>query len=254
MAPEWDPALYQSSCGFAWEYGRDLVRLLAPQAGERILDVGCGTGQLTADIAHSGAQITGIDSSANMIEQARRNFPEIHFELADARSLPYREEFDAVFSNAALHWVPDADAVAAGIARALKPSGRLVSEFGGKGNIQGLLDAAFRALEILGIPEDARRNPWYFPSIGEYAPVLERYGLEVTFAALFDRPTPLEGGMRGLADWMAMFGDSVTAALGKDQMPEFLRLLAQYAAPRLLRDGQWIIDYRRLRVVAQRVI
>ena len=253
MASSWNAALYQSSHGFVWEYGRDLLQLLAPQAGEQILDLGCGTGQLTAEIARSGAQVTGADNSASMIGQARRNFAHLRFELADARSLPFSEEFDAVFSNAALHWVPDPDVAAAGIARALKPGGRFVAELGGKGNNAAVLEASFRALADLGVPESARQTPWYFPSIGEYTPVLERHGLEVTFAALFDRPTRLEGGAQGLADWITMFGARLTASLPRDKHPEFVRRLEQYAAPLLFRDGVWIVDYRRLRVTARRV-
>ncbi len=253
MGCSWNAALYQNSHGFVWEYGRDLLQLLAAQGGERILDLGCGTGQLTAEIARSGAQVTGADNSPDMIGEARRNFPELRFELADARSLPFREEFDAVFSNAALHWVPDPNAAAASIARALKPGGRFVAELGGKGNNAAVLDAAFQALGDLGVPENARQTPWYFPSIGEYTPVLERHGLEVTFAVLFERPTRLEGGAQGLADWITMFGARLTAPLQRDQHPEFIRRLEQYAAPRLFREGEWIVDYRRLRVMARRV-
>ncbi|HLK47799.1 MAG TPA: methyltransferase domain-containing protein [Bryobacteraceae bacterium] len=252
MAAHWNPSLYQGSHAFVWEYGRDLLQLLAPQAGERILDIGCGTGQLAAEIARAGAHVTAIDNSAAMIEQARRNFPEVRFELADARSLPYREQFEAVFSNAALHWVSDPDAAAAGIARALKPGGRFVAELGGKGNNQLLQAAVFQALGKLGVTPEAVRMPWFFPSIGEYAPILERYGLEVTFAALFDRPTRLDNGARGLADWVAMFGSCWTEALSIEQRPEFQRLLEAYAAPGSFRDGCWFVDYRRLRLVAMR--
>lgn len=253
MTSSWNAALYQSSHGFVWEYGRDLLQLLAAQRGERILDLGCGTGQLTGEIARMGAEVTGADNSPDMIAQARHNFPEIRFEVADARSLTFHEEFDAVFSNAALHWVPDPNAAAASIARALKPGGRFVAELGGKGNNAAVLEAAFRALTDLGVPEGARQTPWYFPSVGEYTPVLERHGLEVTFAALFDRPTRLEGGAQGLADWITMFGARLTTALDPARLPEFVRLFEQYAEPRLFRDGAWIVDYRRLRIAARRV-
>ena len=250
MAPEWNPSLYEHRHAYVWEYGRDLVQLLAPQPGERILDVGCGTGQLTEEIARAGARVSGVDSSANMIEEARRNFPDVHFELADARSLGCVEEFDAVFSNAALHWVRDAEAAAGGIARALKPKGRFVAEFGGKGNVQSLLDAAARAFDTLVMPQPVK--PWYFPSIAEYAPILEHHGLEVAFAVLFDRPTPLQNGAHGLEDWIAMFGSVWTSGLASGQRSAFLQLLVEYAAPKLFRDGQWHMDYRRLRIVARR--
>src|SRR5258708_1506630 len=135
MTREWNPGLYESSHSFVWEYGRDLIGLLAPQPGERILDVGCGTGQLTAEIARSGAHVVGIDSSSRMIEQARGNFPDLRFELQDVCTIEYRAEFDAVFSNAALHWVLRAEDAARAIAQALRPSGRFVAELGGHGNI-----------------------------------------------------------------------------------------------------------------------
>ena len=132
----WNAEQYQAGYSFVWQYGRDLLGLLAPQPGERILDAGCGTGQLTAEIAASGAEVTGIDSSAAMIEQARRNAPTVRFEVGDIRHLPYRAEFDAVFSNAVLHWVPEADEAAESFARALKPGGRVVIEMGGRGNVR----------------------------------------------------------------------------------------------------------------------
>lgn len=227
-----------------------MLELLAPCPGERILDVGCGTGQLTAEIARAGAETLGIDSSPAMIEQATKNYPGLKFEVADVRALPFREEFDAVFSNAALHWVQDAEPAAAAMAAALKAGGRFVAEFGGRGNIADLVDAALRALESLGI---AGVNPWYFPSVGEYAGLLERHGLEVAYAALIDRRTPLEGGPRGMADWIDMFGGPFTAKLAAAQKQEFGRRVEQLAAPKLFQNGGWSADYRRLRIAAVKV-
>jgi trans-aconitate methyltransferase len=247
---DWNPDLYQSSHSFVWEYGRDVIGLLAPQPGERILDVGCGTGQLTAEIARAGADVTGVDQSAAMIAQARHNFPDLRFEVQDVCSLPYREEFDAVFSNAALHWVTRADDAAAAMAGALKPGGRLAVEFGGRGNIRALLEALRLALKSRRGSASEQVNPWYFPSVGEYAALLERHGLEVTFAVLFDRPTALEGGSQGLANWFAMFGTPLAEEL---RQPEFVGLVEEFAAGSLLRDGVWSADYRRLRVVARKV-
>jgi len=235
----WNAEQYQAGCSFVWQYGRDLLGLLAPQPGERILDAGCGTGQLTSEIAASGAEVTGIDSSAAMLEQARRNAPAVRFEVADIRHLPYRAEFDAVFSNAVLHWVPEADEAAESFARALKPGGRLVIEMGGRGNVRELLAASDRALRALGVPDPERYHPWFYPGIPEYAAILERHGLEVTFAALFDRPTPLPSGIRA---WFEMFGQKLVEALPPAQLPEYYRLVEQSAGPEA--------DYRRLRIVA----
>src|SRR5689334_16737071 len=209
MSP-WDPELYQASHSFVWERGRGVVDLLAPQPGERILDIGCGTGQLTAEIAKTGAQVAGVDSSPAMIDQARTNFPEIRFEQADVRSLRFQEEFDAVFSNAVLHWVKEADVAAAAISRALRKGGRMVVEFGGHGNTQALLEALFAAQDDFGVP---RYHPWYYPSIAEYAQLLEHNTLEVRFATLFDRPIELEGGEQGLVNWIEMFCKPMLSAV-----------------------------------------
>jgi trans-aconitate 2-methyltransferase len=254
MPSDWNAGLYDASHAFVWEFGRDLLALLAPQPGERILDVGSGTGHLTAEMAQSGAQVLGIDRSAAMIAQARQNFPLIPFETHDVAALPFQADFDAVFSNAVLHWVQPPGPAAAAIARALKPGGRLVCELGGRGNCQILLQAAYHALSHLGAPHPERLNPWYFPSVAEYSAILENCGIEVTFAHLFDRPTPLPDGERGLETWFRMFGACLTEPLDDDATPEFFRLVSQYAAPRLLHDGTWTADYRRLRIAGRKFL
>jgi trans-aconitate methyltransferase len=222
-----------------------LLELLGPGKGERILDLGCGTGQLTADIAATAAQVVGLDSSPEMLGQARQNYPHLKFVLADATSFRFDEPFDAVFSNAALHWVKNAEAAVECIAAALRPGGRFVAEFGGKGNIasiMGALDAVFGA----AVEE---RCPWWFPGIGEYASLLERHGLEVGQASLFDRPTPIEGE-HGMEDWIEMFCGSYLRDLSADRAKEKVREVAEYLRPKLYREGIWMLDYRRLRVVA----
>ena len=252
MSHEWNAGLYEAKHSFVWQFGRDLLQVLAPRTGERILDVGCGTGRLTAEIAGAGAEVLGIDYSPTMISQARGNYPILVFETQDARHMPYSGEFDAVFSNAALHWIQPAEDAAAAMARALKSGGRLVAELGGRGNVQVLVEGAYRALQQLGIPDPERYNPWYFPSVGEYATLLERHGLEVTLVAMFDRATPLEGGAAGLKDWFAMFGAHLTEGLAPASHAEFFRLVEGYAEGHLLRHGQWVADYRRLRIVAMK--
>lgn len=253
MPPDWNAGLYDSSHSFVWEFGRDLVSLLAPRAGERILDAGCGTGHLTAEIAQSGALVLGVDRSAAMIAQARQEFPLLPFETYDLGALPYHDEFDAIFSNAVLHWIHPPEPAAAAMARALKSGGRLVCEFGGYGNIQVLVDAAYRVLLQLGVSQPERLNPWYFPTVASYSAVLEGCGIEVTFAHLFDRPTPLEGGERGLENWFRMFGTSFMEPLDDARRTEFLRVVSECAAPDLLRDGHWSADYRRLRVAGRKL-
>ena len=243
----WNAERYEGRHSYVWQFGESLLELLAPQPGERILDLGCGTGQLTAEIAASGADVVGLDSSTEMLGQARQNYPKLRFMLADATSFRLEEPVDAVFSNAALHWVKNGEAAVQSIAAALRPGGRFVAEFGGKGNIASIL----RALETVFGAAAEERCPWWYPSIGEYAAMLERHGLEVREARLFDRPTPVEGE-HGLEDWIEMFCGSYFRGLSPAAAKEKMKELAELLRPKLYRDGVWTLDYRRLRVVAVR--
>ncbi len=234
---KWDAQQYQKH-SFVWQLGEGVVEMLAPQAGELIVDLGCGSGQLTARIAESGARVIGIDRSTEMIAQARANFPAIDFRVADATDFRVDEPADAVFSNAVLHWVRDAGAAISCVASALKPGGRFALEMGGRGNTRTLLEGV---REVLGrVPE-----VWFYPSIAEYSALLEQGGLEVRFATLFDRPTVIEGE-NGMDDWLKMFGGAL--GLSDRERGEIVRRLRG----RMFRDGNWVIDYRRLRVVAVR--
>lgn len=250
----WNPTLYQSSYSFVFERGKEVLALLQPQAGERILDIGCGTGQLTAEIARTGAWVMGVDASSDMVAQARANFPEIRFEVQDVCDLPFHGEFDAVFSNAVLHWVKRAEAAAAGISRALKPGGRFVAEFGGHGNIRALMAASDRAMRTLRVSEPDQFHPWFYPSIAEYSTILEQHGLEVSFAHLFDRPTPLEGGEDAIPTFLRMFGSSLVTPLREEQIPVYYRLTREFAAPELCTPEGWMADYRRLRIAARKTV
>jgi trans-aconitate 2-methyltransferase len=244
----WDAALYQDQHSFVWRYGANLVESLNPQPGERILDLGCGTGQLTAEIARSGATVIGLDKSAEMLTEARKNYPDLAFVSGDAAGFRFPERFDAVFSNAVLHWVKDAEGAIESIAKVLRPGGRFVAEFGGKGNIASVL-AALRA--VLG-PWADEQSPWYYPSVGEYSALLERHGLEVRSASLFDRPTPLEG-KDGLENWLRMFTQSYLRQFSPKREDDIVRQLVEHLRPALYRDGTWTVDYRRLRVACVRL-
>jgi trans-aconitate methyltransferase len=227
----WNPKQYDERHHYVTDYGADLVSLLDPKPGERILDFGCGTGHLTNKIAQSNARVVGIDSSADMFAQALNNNPEIDFQEADGATFRTTDPFDAVFSNAALHWMKPPDAVGESLASALKPGGRLVAEMGGKGNVQTISDAV-------------GSHPWYFPGIGEYSSLLERHGLEVETAALFARPTAIEGE-HGLRDWLKMFYSAYSLEDRFTELEEKLRL-------KLYKNGAWYIDYVRLRVTARK--
>ncbi|HKW64333.1 MAG TPA: methyltransferase domain-containing protein [Candidatus Acidoferrum sp.] len=345
MTNQWNPAAYDAKHAFVYEKAKGLVELLAPKAGERILDLGCGTGALTAEIAARGAEVLGVDRSAEMIGQARKKFPALRFEVMDARQLrfgtdvaqddtargekqippdrsrdsqnslvtaipppiagagipfdvaPYEaileardrsrlrakeqnhdseegaektksrslspirtnhswvqddslEGFDAVFSNAVLHWIPEADDVIAGVARVLKPGGRFVAEFGGKGNIQTLVAGFHKALAALDLRPPEPVGPWFYPSVAEYAGMLERHGLEVREASLFDRPTVLEEGERGLENWIRVFRNSFVEKMGEADAARWIREVERLCRSDLFRDGSWVLDYRRLRIAA----
>jgi trans-aconitate 2-methyltransferase len=253
MTPEstpWNSQLDQSSHAVVWEFGHDLLAMLGPKSQEHILDVGCGTGQLTAEIAKSGAAVIGLDQSRGMIAAAKVNYPNLQFEVADVAAAQYDSEFDAVFSNAALHWVRNQQGAIAAIAHALKPGGRLVFEMGGRGNIQQIWNGAVQALTEMGVPKPEKLLPWFYPTIGEYAPMLEERGLTVMFAVLFDRTTPLEGGQPGLRNWLEMFGMFAGDVLRRHQRNELMSRIETLAHPALFWDGVWTVDYKRLRTIA----
>lgn len=246
----WDAELYEAKHNFVWKMASGMVDLLDPKPGERILDLGCGTGHLTHAIAERGANAVGLDSSADMIGQARQNFPSIRFVLGNGAELQFDKEFDAVFSNAALHWMLQSELVVKGIAAALKTGGRFVAEFGGKGNIAHIMDAIHQVLPAYyaGDMPPART---YFPSVAEYSTLLEKSGLEVRFAQLFDRATPLEGE-KGMENWIRQFKWYYFAPLPKEKREKALAEVVDLLRPALWYDGQWQADYRRLRIVAVR--
>ena len=230
---DWDVERYEAGHSYVWNFGRGLLEWLNPQPGERILDAGCGAGQLTAEIAASGAIVLGVDSAPSMVAQARQNYPHLEFALADLTAFTAGEPFDAVFSNAALHWVRPPEEAAKRLAAALRPGGRLVVEFGGHGNVA-------RIQAALG----EHRHPWFFPSIAEYGAILESVGLEPLQAVLFDRPTRVEGA-GGLDDWLEMYVPGLDLTVRKAAV-ELLR-------PEMFAEGVWTLDYRRLRMEARKI-
>jgi trans-aconitate methyltransferase len=245
----WDSTLYDDRHSFVWKAGLGLLELLEPRAGERILDVGCGTGHLTAQIAERGSDVVGLDASLSMVAQARQNFPKMKFQLADVRNFQVEAPFDAVFSNAALHWVREPEAAIACMARALKPGGRLVLEMGGKGNIARIMAEAEAVLREAGFQAEHR---WYFPSIGEYASLLEKHGFEVRLAQNFARDTRLEHPERGMREWLEMFGGAYFEDVPAGERDALVRQIEARLKPHLWRDGAWFADYRRLRVAAEK--
>ena len=258
----WDAESYDDQCAFVYEYGAGVVDLLDLAPGDHLLDLGCGTGQLSRRLADEGVEVVGLDSSAEMVDRARERHGDVdglRFVHGDARDLPgvldrhgvEFDGFDAVFSNAALHWIPssDHDAVLDGVARLLRPGGECVAELGGRGNVADIVAAVRAELDARGY---ACESPWYFPSIGEYAPRLESHGLEVTHAFLFDRPTELEGGETGLREWLAMFGDGLLATVPDVAYDAVVDGIEARLRADAYEDGVWVADYRRLRFRAVR--
>jgi trans-aconitate methyltransferase len=250
---DWDAADYDADHGFVHEYGQSLVDWLDPKPGERVLDLGCGTGMLTAELDSAvgeAGDAVGLDQSAEMVAAARADHPGPRFRQADARAFTAAEPFDAVFSNAALHWISGGaqDAVLDRVADALAPGGRFVAELGGTGNVERITTATLAELRERGYDRD---HPWYFPSVGEYATRLERGGFEVRRAVLFDRPTDLDGP-DGLRNWLGMFGDSLLADLSEAEREGVLAGVEDRLRPDLYDPdtATWTADYRRLRFLA----
>jgi trans-aconitate methyltransferase len=248
MQQVWDSSDYARHGRFVAEMAGTVVDLLDPQPGERILDLGCGDGFLTRRIADSGAEVLGIDSSPAMVASAIERG--VDARCASGEALDFSEEFDAVFSNAALHWIRDQDAVLAGVARALKPGGRFVAECGGQGNIAAIRVALLAVLSRRGIRAE-RIESNYFHSPAEYQTLLERHGFRIEQITLTARPTPLANGITG---WLATFRRSLF-----DELPDAERSSAIEEVAGLLRpvlqdkEGNWFADYVRLRFVAYRL-
>lgn len=247
----WDADFYKNKHSFVTTYGENVVDLLAPQAGEYILDLGCGGGELTAKIAASGAKVCGIDFAADMISKAQQKFPQLEFKQHNAElPFPHSDKFDAVFSNAALHWMLNADEVVKNIAHNLKPGGRFVFEMGGKGNIANVISAIQSAAQDFNLTQLPIYN--YFPSIAEYSTILEQNGFQVKFAILFERPTLLDGN-DGLRNWVKMFRNIVLERLPSSQHEDFLAHVEHFGQDKLLINGQWVADYVRLRMIAIKI-
>lgn len=241
----WTAEGYRTHAQYVPMFGQDVLDLLAPQPGERILDLGCGDGALTEKLAAVGADVVGVDGSPDMIAAAKARG--IDARLVDGQNLPFSMEFDAVFSNAALHWMKRPADVVAGVRRALKPGGRFVGEMGGHGNVAAIRVGLHAVLTHRGI-DPLPLDPWFFPTPEAYRTLLEGVDLRVETLQLFARPTPLPTGMAG---WIATFAPSFLGGLSPELRAEVADEVATLLRP-MLRDhgGQWMADYVRLRFAA----
>jgi trans-aconitate methyltransferase len=246
-AQRWFPDRYAAHGRFVADLAEPLLVMLEARPGERILDIGCGDGALTEKIAAAGAAVVGVDFSAEQIEAARARGLDAH--VADGQKLEFDGEFDGILTNAALHWMKDADAVIDGMWRALKPGGRLVGEMGGQGNVARVSGALMAAMERRGLDSRAAW-PWYFPGPDEYRAKLEARGFRVDYIELIPRPTPLPADIAG---WFETFGEAFLLAAPEDQRATIIDEAREALRPELQdEDGNWTADYVRLRFAAVR--
>ncbi len=244
-AQDWSAERYARNARFVSELGAPLLELLAPAPGQRILDLGCGDGALSCRIMDAGATVVGVDTAPDMVAAARARG--VDARLMDGQALDFAGEFDAVFSNAALHWMGDAGAVIDGVCRALAPGGRFVAEFGGNGNVALVAGALVAALDRRGL-DGARFVPWYFPGVEEYRARLEAAGFTVDTITLIPRPTALPGP---IGDWLETFAGSFLGAVDEAERPALRAEVAEALRPALCdADGCWSVDYLRLRLAA----
>jgi len=241
----WNPDQYAENARFVAELGMPVVELLAPKPGERILDLGCGDGPLTRKLADLGCNVVGVDGSPEMIEAAKKLG--LDARVMDGQALVFENEFDAVFSNAALHWMKQPEKVIEGVWRALRHGGQFVAECGGKGNVNTILEALRSGLSRRGIDPEPY-NPWVFLDADEYRALLEKQGFRVNTIALIPRPTLLPGDVIG---WLETFGKSFAAALPHLERAAYLEEVAAACRPTFCNEkGECIADYVRLRFSA----
>lgn len=251
MNINWDAEAYKNGFSFVPSYGEDVLRLLTVKPGSDVIDLGCGTGSLTAKLKEQGYHVTGVDASDEMLAAARSAYPDIPFLKGDATTLKLEHPVDAIFSNAVMHWIDakEQEVALASISSNIRPGGEFVFEFGG----HGCAEAVHSTLEQI-FEEHGREylRMFYFPTIGEYAPMVEKHDMRVEFAMLFDRPTPQQDG-RTVADWIRMFDTKPFEGIPAEEAEEIITEAERRLHNRLVVDGTWYIDYVRIRMRARKL-
>ena len=242
IATQWDPVGYDQNARFVSDLGEPVLQLMNPKAGEMVLDLGCGDGELTLKLMDAGCHVIAVDSSPAMVESSLAKG--INARVMDGQHLEFEGAFDAVFSNAALHWMTQPREVIAGVKRVLKPTGRFVAEMGGQGNVVSVLAALTKVRQRRGL---APVNPWYFPSVEEYRQLLEEAGFHVPVIQLIPRPTVLPGKLRG---WLETFAGSFLSTEGAEREEMIAEVTEDLASTLCDDSGKWTVDYVRLRFVA----
>ncbi len=241
----WNPETYNKSARFIIEFGKPVLELLEPRQGERILDLGCGTGILAKELVDRGCEVVGIDSSLEMVEAARKIG--IDARLIEGVDFESRNKFDAVISNAAIHWMSDKYLVVRKVWQVLKQGGRFAAECGGDGCLRIVREGMKIALANRGIDYKAR-NPWKFCDYGEFTDILRAQGFKIEYIARIDKPTELDED--GLCGWLKVFANSHTEGLSETEKELFYDEVTKYCKPMLFKNDKWYVDYVRLRFLA----
>ncbi len=246
---EWNSSLYDKKHDFVAEYGKGLLEFIPKDDEQTILDLGCGTGTLTAQLAGLCKKVVGVDSSQNMIDRAQQQFGNIEFMVCDALELPFDNEFDVVFSNAVFHWINDHNTLLTNVYKALKPQGLLICEFGANGNIATIENAFTKVYKSLGYSYEPKFN---FPTVELFGEMLKKNGFIIDKIYDFDRPTVFKDGEQGLTNFLKQFFASELSI-----MPDHIQSLLFDEVAALTREAlwngeEWVADYRRLRAVAHK--
>lgn len=247
---QWNATLYDNQHAFVSKYGEALIEILAPQAGEKILDLGCGTGDLAHQISLSGCQVIGVDAAQEMVDEAKAKYPSIDFVCDDACNFDLGKKMDAVFSNAVLHWIRQPETILDRVVAHLRKKGRFVAEFGAKGNVEKIRNTIREVLKGHGYHDQAAIQKWYFPSVAEYSTLLEKHGFDIRFIESYNRPTVLKNSEAGIIEWLEMFAASFFKGISEQEKQKLLHVIQDRLYDDLYQNGEWVADYKRLRFCA----
>ncbi|GLB24521.1 SAM-dependent methyltransferase [Lacrimispora xylanolytica] len=242
---KWNSTLYDKSHSFVSEYGYDLITYLPSDKNQCILDLGCGTGDLTKKLSEICNEVIGIDGSEEMIEAAKIKYPHLNFQVMNASLIPWESKFDIIFSNAVFHWIPDQEILLKRIYSALKDGGSLISEFGAYGNISAI-ESAYSSV----VP--SYKSPFYFPTVESYSVVLKKAGFSIQKIYDYDRPTPLSDGKYGLRKWMKQFFSNDLSSYNNLEQENILKDVESLLENQLFDGEKWVADYRRIRVIVSK--
>ena len=247
---KWDTKLYNEKYSFVYDYGKSLIKLLDPKKNDRILDLGCGSGQLTFKINELSKETIGIDKSVEMIADAKLRYEKVDFQVCDAENFRFKNKFDSIFSNATLHWIKNYKNVIKCMYDNLKFNGKIVLEFGGKNNVKTIINQLRKSLKKRGYLKQSNIELWYFPSVEEYSKELESFGFKVVLAESFDRKTELVNQQNGIKDWISMFANSFFTDVNLTHIEEIKSEVQENIKAKCFINGKWFADYKRIRFVA----